>query len=423
MKKILALCLALIMLMACASGAFAADDKITLTFVEVMTSPERTLILESFIEKYEELHPNIDVELVSPPYESSETKAASMLAAGQDVDVVEIRDITVAAWVQNGLLLNLDDYVANWGDGKDELIEAALLAGASVGDATYFLPQFLYVKGMLARTDILAERGVTEMPKTLDEFYEVCKQISDPAAGKYAYALRGIGQPLRTAEALMSCEVPNVSADNIYFTDDGEFTFDTEGGRKAVDTYLKLYQECCPPDSINWGYNDQINGFVSGTTPFLVQDPDAIMSLTGALNDDQYVCIPMPVGSESGVRYLDYGFAGMAVAANTAHPDEAFDFVKYMVSAEVNTAICELYGALPVNKYAYENSEMFKLPIYEAWANEMSDPQTKYTRFPVDEPKYAEYANTVHLAAIQSYLLGETTAEDYIKTCKDYWVE
>ena len=94
-----------------------------------------------------------------------------------------------------------------------------------------------------------------------------------------------------------------------------------------------------------------------------------------------------------------------------------------MVSAEVNTAICEMYGALPVSKYAYENSEMFNQPIYKAWSAEMDDANTKYTRFPVDDVKYPEYANTVHLAAIQSYLFGEISAEEYINICKDYWVE
>ena len=301
MKKLLCISLALILVFGLCANAFAAEDKITLTYVEVMTSPERTLILESFIAKYEELHPNIDVELVSPPYESAETKAASMLAAGQDVDVVEIRDITVSAWIQNGLLMNLDDKIGEWGEGKDELIDVALQAGGSMGNGTYFIPQYLYVKGLMVRTDILEKLGVTEMPTTFDELYEVCKQITDPASNQYGFALRGIGQPLRTCEALMSCEVPNVSADNIYFTDDGEFFLDTEGGRKAVETYYKLYTECCPPDSINWGYNDQINGFVSGVTPFLIQDPDAIMSVSGSLTPDQYACIPMPIG-DSGNR-------------------------------------------------------------------------------------------------------------------------
>ena len=418
MKKFLAIAMALAMVFALAVPAMA-DDSITLTFAETMTSPERTLVLEEAIEAYEKDHPNVTIELVSPPYESAETKVASMLAAGQEVDIVEIRDNSVGAWVNNGFLYELDELVAGW-DGKDELVDAALLAGASMGDATYFIPQYLYVKALMVRTDILEKLGVTEMPKTTDEFYAVCKQITDPAKGQYAFALRGTGSPCKTTDIMWATEVPDISLDNLYLTNDGQFYMDSEGGRKALNDYYGLFTECCPPDAVNWGYNDQINGFVSGTTPFLVQDPDAVGSVSGSLSPDQYTAIPMPVGA-SGKRYLDYGYAGLAVAAASEHPAEAFDFIKYMISAEVNASICEFYGALPVNKGAYEASEMFELPVYKAWAEEMADEATVFTKFPLEDPRFTEYSSTVNLAAYQSFLLGETTAEDFIATCRDYW--
>ena len=51
----------------------------------------------------------------------------------------------------------------------------------------------------------------------------------------------------------------------------------------------------------------------------------------------------------------------------------------------------------------------------------MADEHTVFTKFPLEDPRFTEYASTVHLAAIQSYLLGQSTAEDMIKTCKDFW--
>lgn len=415
-KFILGLSAALALGMAVSASA---EEQVTLTFAETMTSPERTLVLEETIAAYEAEHPNVTIELVSPPYESAETKVASMLAAGQEVDIVEIRDNTVGAWINNDFLYKLDDMVAGW-DGKDELVDAALLAGSSIGDATYFIPQYLYVKGLLVRTDILEELGVTEMPTTTDEFLAVCKQITDPKKGQYAFALRGTGSPCKTTDIMMATEVPDLRTDNLYLTEDGTFFLDTEGGRKALQNYYELFTECCPEDAVNWGYNEQINGFVSGTTPFLVQDPDAVGSISGSLEPDQYTAIPMPVGA-SGKRYLDYGYAGLAVAANSEHPQEAFDFISYMISAEVNATICEFYGALPVNQGAYETSEMFQLPVYQAWTEEMDDPATVFTKFPLEDPRFAEYSSTVHLAAIQSFLLGQSTAEDMIKTCTEFW--
>ena len=269
--------MAAVLFLSFAAGVLA-DDKVTLTFAEVMTSPERTLVLENAIEAFTAAHPNIAVELVSPPYESAETKVASMLAAGQEVDIVEIRDNSVGAWINNGFLYKLDDLVADW-TGKDELVDAALLAGASMGDATYFIPQYLYVKALMVRTDILEKLGVTEMPKTTDEFLAVCKQITDPAKGQYGFALRGIGSPCKTTDIMWATEVAGLRLDNFYLTEDGTFYMDTDGGRKALKDYYELYTEACPPDSVNWGYNDQINGFVSGITPISIPPSRCLSAL------------------------------------------------------------------------------------------------------------------------------------------------
>lgn len=419
MKKLMILALTVLVLLSpvFAQGAQEKEEKIHLTFVEVMTSPERTLVLQKAIENFEADHPNIEVELISPPYEQAETKLASMLAAGQDVDVCEIRDNSVATLINGNLLYKLDDLVAKW-NTKDQLVDAALLAGSSIGDATYFLPQYLYVKALMVRTDILEKYGI-EMPETTDEFYAACRKLAGQGNGQYAFALRGKGSPCKTTDVMMLTEIANVDVDNIYKTTDGKFYLDTDGGRKAMKDYLALYKECCPADAVNWGYSEQINGFISGTTPFLVQDPDAVGSVKDALDESQYTAIPMPVGA-SGKRYLDYGFAGLAVAASSKHPEEAFEFVKYLISAEVNAEICEFYGALPVNKEAYNISEMFSMGIYKAWADEMADEKTVFMKFPLEDPKFTEY-QTVHMTAFQNMLLGKTTIEDTISSLKSFW--
>ena len=52
MKKIIVLCIAFALVLGAFSGVLA-DDKVTLTFAETMTSPERTLVLQNAIEAFE----------------------------------------------------------------------------------------------------------------------------------------------------------------------------------------------------------------------------------------------------------------------------------------------------------------------------------------------------------------------------------
>lgn len=72
-----------------------ADAKVKLTMVETITSPERTKLIRGFLDEFEAAHADIEIELVSPPYEGSDQKLNLMLNTNQPVDVYEVRDFFV----------------------------------------------------------------------------------------------------------------------------------------------------------------------------------------------------------------------------------------------------------------------------------------------------------------------------------------
>jgi multiple sugar transport system substrate-binding protein len=79
MKKFLGLAL-----LCAVAGVFAAcsKDKVTtLNFLEVMTSPTRTEVLKGIIAEYEAAHPDIKINLISPPYEQADNRLTLSLTA------------------------------------------------------------------------------------------------------------------------------------------------------------------------------------------------------------------------------------------------------------------------------------------------------------------------------------------------------
>ena len=81
------------------TGVNAAADEpenVTLTLVEAITSPARTELIRTLCDKFEEQHPGVTIELVSPPSENANTKIAQMLMAEEKIDVLEVRDQTFA---------------------------------------------------------------------------------------------------------------------------------------------------------------------------------------------------------------------------------------------------------------------------------------------------------------------------------------
>ncbi len=420
MKK--AILVALVVLVS-ASMLFAAganessSDKVKLVFVETMTSPQRTLVLQRMIDEYQEMNPNVEIELVSPPYEQADNKVTQMLNSNQAVDIVETRDHTVKQFVNNGNLLDLTPYIEQW-DEADDLLDLAWQAANTVDNTPYLIPEFFYIKALVVRTDILEQYGI-DIPTTMDELYEACKAITGRTTGQYGYSFRGKSNAFKISDVMLLGDVGNVNPDNIYESMDGKFSLDNEKGREALAKYVDLFRTACPSDSINWGYNEQITGFVSGTTPFLIQDPDVFSSFEGQLDPSQYAAAPVPLGSE-GVRYLDYGFSGLSIAADSKHPDEAWDFIAYMLSAEKNAELCKAYGPLPIHQSTYDTDEYFSTGVYTAWAETFADEGTIFVKYPLDSPSYPGWPQ-VQEQSMQSLLLGNITIDQAIAQWSSYW--
>ena len=133
-------------LSACAgdgSGKEAASGKVTVTMVESLTSPARTALLNSLIQEFEATHSNIDVELISPPTDQADAKIQQMLQSGSGVDVLEVRDLTVGPFSNNGWLHDMAPDLKGW-DGMQAMTEQARTASSSADGKTWFVPYGFY---------------------------------------------------------------------------------------------------------------------------------------------------------------------------------------------------------------------------------------------------------------------------------------
>jgi multiple sugar transport system substrate-binding protein len=411
-----------IVLFSAAALVFAGGGKekgITLNFMEVMTSPARTETLKGIIAAYEAAHPDVKINLISPPYEQADSKLTLSLTAKEPLDIVEIREVTASQHVTNGWLTDLTPYLAKWPEAGTLLPVAQEMAKAA-GGKPYFIPQFFYIPALYVRTDVLNKLGVTKMPETLDELFALCKQITNRQMNQYGYTIRGKGNPFRQADLLVLSNVNNVNPDNLYQLKNGTSVFASPDYLAAYTQYVDLFKNAVPQDGVNWGFNEQINSFASGTTPFLMQDPDAVPVVDGLLSREQYTVIPMPVG-RSGSFYYEPGFAGFGIPEYSKNKDAAWDFIAFISSAAQNGPFNKSYGALPVHSTSYAQDPYFSSGVYQAWAKTMADPK-KYAvvHYPYTAGQYPGWAQ-VHERYMQSTFLGQTSPEEAVKAYADYW--
>ncbi|HEX7199690.1 MAG TPA: extracellular solute-binding protein, partial [Dongiaceae bacterium] len=236
------------------AGPAAADT--TLSLVEVITSPERTETLKQIVKTFEDANPGTHVEITSLPWSQAFEKFATMVSAGDTPDVVEMPDRWQALYANNGMLENLEPYLAKW-DHTSELNDRTLQMARYVGNTAYALPYGFYLRAMFINKTLFKAAGIDQAPKTMDEFTADAKKIS-AMSGKYGYCLRG-GPGGLNGWVMFGA---GMNGDNSFFTKDGTSTFADPGWVKGMSWLVDLYKNgYAPKDAVNWGFNEIVAGF------------------------------------------------------------------------------------------------------------------------------------------------------------------
>ncbi|MCQ6560046.1 ABC transporter substrate-binding protein [Paenibacillus mendelii] len=401
-----------------ANGGGKSDgETVKLRMVESLTSPKRTELLQKMIDQFETENPTIQVELISPPFDQADNKIRTMLAGKQDLDVMEVRDLNVAEFVNNKYTEPLDAYAAKWSDYAT--VTATAKSVGTVGENLYFMPSGLYLRQMFYRQDWLKEKGL-EVPETWQELVDTAAALTDSSKNRYGFSFRGgPGSNGTTDTMILSYNGDNVNLDDSQFTKDGKTIYSTPEAKQAMELYMKLYKEASPPDSINWGFSEQVQAFTSGVTGILLQDPDVIQSLQQSMDEGTWATAPMPKGP-NGKALMAAGASGWGIPSYSKHKEEAWKLIEFMSSPKQNTAFSKDYGLIPVHTAAAED-EFFKTGPYKTLLDMGNQPDVFVSYKPAFQYPGTGQWGQVSAESQQSFLLGKTSLDDLLKKWDEYW--
>ena len=393
------------------TGTALADT--TLKLVEVITSPERTETLKGIVSKFEAANPGTKVEIISLPWSEAFQKFATMVSAGDVPDVMEMPDTWLSLYANNGMLESLEPYLAKW-EHTAGLSERTLELGRDVKDTAYMLPYGFYLRAMFYNKKLLAEAGVKEPPKTLDEFADASKKVA-ALPGKYGYCLRG-GPGGLNGWVMFGA---SMAGSNEFFTKDGTSTFDSPGWVKGLTYVIDLYKNgLAPKDSVNWGFNEIVAGFYSGTCAFLDQDPDALIAIAQRMKPEDFGIMTMPKGPD-GKTFPTIGFAGWSIMSKSENKDLSWKLVETLEGPEGNIEWNKKTGALPVHKSA-EKDPFYASEQFKGWFDELADKNAVPTTMPTYLEEFAFFKDSLVIKTSQEALLGDITPEDLAKQWADY---
>lgn len=385
----------------------------TLKLVEVITSPERTETLKSIVGKFEAANPGTKVEIISLPWGEAFQKFATMVSAGEVPDVMEMPDTWLSLYANNGMLESLEPYLEKW-EHTPGLTARALELGRDIKNTAYMLPYGFYLRAMFYNKKLLAEAGVSEPPKTLDEFAEASKKVS-ALPGKYGYCLRG-GPGGLNGWVMFGA---SMAGSNKFFNEDGTSTFNSKGWVKGLTFLIDLYKNgYAPKDSVNWGFNEIVAGFYSGTCAFLDQDPDALIAIAERMKAEDYGIMTMPKGPD-GKTFPTIGFAGWSMFASSANKDLSWKLIETLEGPEGNIEWNKRTGALPVHTSA-EKDPFYSSEQFKGWFAELEDKDAVPTVMPTHLEEFAFFKDSLVIKTSQEALLGDITPEDLANQWADY---
>jgi len=387
-----------------ASGAVLADTKLKL--VEVITSPDRTAVLRQQVAAFEANNPGISVEITSLPWGQAFEKLATMVQSGQTPDVVEMPDSWQGLYAGNNMLVDLEANISATGLEAKLTDKTLAMARATDGKAN-MIPYGFYLRAMFWNKKIFAQAGMSEAPKTMQEFVDASKKISALGNGVSGYCLRGgVGG---TNGWMMFMAAMRGSAE--FFDEQGNSNLadpdSIKGAQMLVDLYKNGY---APKDSVNWGFNEIVSGFYSGKCAMLDQDPDALISISKSMDNADFAVAPMPLGP-SGKAYPTIGYTGWSIFKQSEHKDSSWKLISHLTSPEENIAWAKKVGVLPIYKGAEKNA-FFSTEQYKGWFEELNSPNYIPLTMPTHLKGWGYFGSVLAKDRSQEALLGMISAEE-----------
>jgi sorbitol/mannitol transport system substrate-binding protein len=343
MKRALVL-IALALVMG-AIGAYAADNKVTLTIATV-NNPDM-VIMEKYSAQFT-AKTGIALKFVVLPENELRQKVTEDVGLGAGkYDIVTIGTYDTPFWGKNKWVASLEPYFealsaseAAAYDRNDLLppIRSAL----SVDGEQFAVPFYGESSMIFYRKDLFAAAKI-KMPvaPTWDQIYEFAKKLNNPSKGIYGIALRGLpgwGQNM----AVFGSMINTFGAR--WYDMAWKPQFDSPEMRNAFQFYKKIITEAGEPGATTAGYTECLALMASGKAAMWY---DATVSAGTLQGKDSKVKGKVGYALAPTVKKSNAGWLwawSLAIEASSKYKDEAFQFLTWATSKDYIKTIGEGVG-------------------------------------------------------------------------------
>ena len=386
-----------------------AGEKVKITFWDDNAGPQRTPIWKELIKRFEIENPTIDVEYVGFPKDYAKSKFDAAIAAEDMPDVASVYTSWLPEFSHRDALLPLDSYFENWRE-KDKINKEAIEYNKRIVNdkKLYGIPYTQNLDILWIRSDWFKDADL-KMPETWDEFFNAVEILTDKSNGRYGFTIRGGAGGSFQLQRMMYA----YSGIESYFKD-GKSTINDQKHVEFLKSYFGLYQKYTPKSDITNDYKAMVANFDTGVAAMIQHNIGSYAEHSEGLNLDQFQAIPLPK-SINGQYVAEAGNTiGISIFKGTQHPDEAWEFVRFLNSKEAQNLWNQTVGQIPTHLDVLNEDWLKGSPHIQISAQVYDDQETILYEPPFYLPEYRTILNTIVDPGIQEVLSGKNTVEDFL---------
>lgn len=396
------------------SATASSEETVTLKFWTWHPSAD---LYKPVIEKFEETHPGIKVELTVMESKDFQTKMPLALSTQENLDVVGVQTGAMPKQIQADLL-PLEELLSEARpDWQSVISENSVAQAKSQADNLKFLPMAsVGSMVMYYNKDILDELGLPA-PQTYVEWKAVSDKLHKTKSDKLSVAVGGkdawIMDELVWTIAGQQSDLFNQWRYNGKKLDGPEFTQAVAGFQKIFDDGI-----ISKDDVLDMDYTSSRTAFTSGQAAFFIQGTWEANLLLESFRKSNQVdvgdvgVLPIPAieanGKPSIRSFIDLG---IAIPAHSTHSKEAMQLIDFLVFGEGNDMLASTF-AFSTNKTSFApDASLLTTPTAQQSYKIVSD----LLSFPTADRNNNSPFSDVAGQQLQKLLISSQTPEETAK--------
>lgn len=311
--------------------------------------------LEALVEKYNKSQDKVIVNFLST---QDDQKQLTAISGGNAPDIAHIYWNMVGPWAATGALEPLNKYIEEDNFDLDGLIPAAT-ERMRVEDVQYGLPLTMSMASKLFyNKQAFADAGITDPPATTEELFDYSKKLTKEENGQ----LTQIGF-IPDYPWIDNVFWPIMFGGSFYNEETGEVTPNNPENVQAIEFQQKFYKEF-GVEAINkirsgmGAYETPQDPLITGKLAMLIGWENHFNEYRGEDGPIGVADFPYPENRPDLKGSGMVSPTALYIPKNAKHKDEAWDFMKFLLSEENQIEYAIKFGSIPVVKSALDNPKL-----------------------------------------------------------------